>query len=102
MLTDFLTWMLNEATNPYIPEGILQGYEQALKDQLRNLIRRTRDPELRDKFMDQLNCPIRDSRGTCRSFTDYAVAALVKNGLHQRYDLEAALAYVFEKMLMDK
>ena len=49
-----------------------------------------------------LDCPIRDTRGTCRTFTDYAVAALVKNGIHQRYDLEQAFAYVMEKMFMSK
>jgi len=30
------------------------------------------------------------------------VSALIKNGIHNRYDIEAAVAYVVEKMLMEK
>lgn len=102
-MIDFQAWrLLNEVARPFVPQGVLAGYEQALKKELLRLIQRTKDPYLRDKFTEMLDCPIKDARGTCRSFSDYTMSALVKNGIHQRYDLEAALAYVFEKMLMDK
>jgi hypothetical protein len=78
----------------------LQGYEHALKEELRRLIQRTQDPALRKQFVDMLDCPIVDSRGHCHTFTDYVLSALIRQGLHTRYDLEAVLGYIFEKLLM--
>lgn len=101
----FLGWLaalIVEARWPYIEPGVLQGYEYAFKDQLRRLIQRTENPKLRSKLEQMLDCPIRDSRGQCRSFTDYIYSALLKNGIQHRYDVEAALHYVVAKMLMDK
>jgi hypothetical protein len=82
-----------------VPQAVLSGYEHAFKQALNDLIRRTQDPMLRVKFREMLDCPIRTVRG-CRSFTDYIMAALIKNGIHAIYDVEAVLGYVFEKMMM--
>jgi hypothetical protein len=49
-----------------------------------------------------LDCPIRDRRGNCRTFSEYIYATLLRNGIQHRYDVEAALQYVIEKMLMDR
>lgn len=99
---EWLKGLVLEARQPYIEPGVLQGYEHAFKDQLSRLIHRTENPHLRSKFEKMVNCPIRDSRGHCRSFTEYIMSALLKNGVHHRFDIEAALHYVVEKMLMDK
>jgi hypothetical protein len=101
MLTDFLTWMVNEAWRPSIDPPVLQSYEHAFQDHLRALIRRTHDPKLRATFEEMLSCPLRDRRGRCRGFAEYIYGALLKNGIDKRYDMEAAIAYVIEKMLMD-
>ncbi len=104
-MKEFWEWLklvIEEARRPQIDAGVLAGYEHAFKDQLRRLIRRTQNPDLRSKLERMLDCPIRDASGQCRSFTDYIVSALLKNGVHRHSDLEAALGYVVEKMLMDK
>lgn len=79
----------------------MQGYEQAFKAALRAVIQRTKDPNLRATFEKMIDCPISTKSG-CRSFTDYILAALIKNGVHHQYDMEAALQYVVEKMLLDR
>src|SRR4051812_44372960 len=121
MLTDFLAWLREgrchrihpptlldgdldglhtEGRQAFVPQGVLQGYEQAFRDQLSQLIRRTRDPKLRAKFVGMLDCPVTDGTGHCRSFTDYIVSALIRHGVHRAYDIEAAIGYVVEKMLV--
>src|SRR6478735_3464810 len=96
----FLEWLcFSEGQRPSIPSAVLQGYELAFKESLRKLIRRTQEPSLRAKFEDMLDCPIRDNSGQCRSFTDYILSALINNGIHTRYDIEASFQYVAEKML---
>ena len=57
---------------------------------------------LRSKFIEMLNCPIKDSRGQCREFSEYLLSALIRQGVHDRYDIEAALAYVVTQMTMDR
>lgn len=83
-----------------MPAEVLQGYEQEYRQELYRLIRRTEDPALREKLEDMLECPVRDSRGHCRGFAEYILSSLLKQGVHNRYDIEAALSYVVEKMLM--
>src|ERR1700758_813843 len=100
MLTDFWTWLVAEARRAEIEPSILQGYEAAFKDELLRLIRRTSNPVLRAKLEDMVECPVRDRSGRCRGFAEYIYAALVRNGIHHQYDVEAALQYVIEKMLM--
>jgi len=99
-MNTFWEW-LTEARRPHIEPAVLQGYEHAFKEELRKVIQRTQNPDLRDRLIEMLDCPIRTARG-CRSFSDYIVGALIRNGIHHQYDLEAALGYVVEKMLMDK
>ena len=102
-MIDFATWLLlREARQEFVPPSVLQGYDMEFKQALNNLIQRTEDPVLKDKFKQMLDCPIRDSRGNCRGFGEYVLSALVKNGIHQRYDIEAALSYRFQQMLMDR
>jgi hypothetical protein len=98
----WLAAVIEEARRPDIPGEVLHGYELAFQDQLRGLIRRTQDPRLRAVLTDMLDCPIRDARGNCRSFMDFIVGALIRNGIHHRFDMEAALGYIMEKLLMDK
>jgi hypothetical protein len=98
----WLAAVIAEARRPEIPPEVLHGYELAFQDQLRGLIQRTQDPRLRAVLTDMLDCPIRDARGNCRSFTDFIVGAMIRNGIHHRYDMEAALAYIAEKLLMDR
>jgi len=99
---DFLTWLLSEEQGELVPQSVLQSYEFEFRRALERLIQRTQDPALRQRFEDMLDCPIRDSRGVCHTFAEYILSALVRNGIHRRYDIEAALAYVFEKMMMDR
>jgi hypothetical protein len=94
----FREWLLAE--EKHVPPAVLQAYEHALQAELRRLIQRTQDPALRRKFEEMIDCPIVDSRGNCHRFADYVLAALIRQGLHTRYDMEAALGYVMEKMLL--
>jgi hypothetical protein len=98
----FLEWLgqLVEARQQLVAPTVLQAYDFEFKRALNGLIERTADPVLRQKFQDMIDCPIRDGRGGCRGFSEYILSALVKNGIHNRYDIEAALSYVVEKMLM--
>ena len=98
----FFVWLFLSEARARVSPGVLRSYELAFKDQLQRVIRRTKNPALRAELEEMLDCPVKDARGNCRSFTDYIVGTLIKNGIHARYDLEAALAYVVEKMLMDR
>lgn len=98
---DFREWLLSEEQD-LVPPGVLRGYDHAFNQQLMRLIQRTHDPRLRTTFQEMLDCPIVDRRGRCRSFSDYILSPLLKNGINERYDVEAALAYVIEKMLLDR
>lgn len=98
----FFEWIINEVRQPLVDPSILQGYEWEFRRQLNDLIQRTEDPELRQTFLQMLDCPITDSSGRCRDFSEYILATLLKNGIHHRYDVESALGYVMEKMLMDR
>src|SRR4051794_257420 len=100
----FLEWLesLCEERQKSVPPEILKSYEYAFQEKLKELLQRTQDPRLRARFEEMLKCPLRDRRGNCRGFAEYILGALVKNDLGNRYDLEAALAYVVEKMLMDR
>src|SRR5581483_9539336 len=46
-------------------------------------------------------CPVRTNRG-CRTFTDYIYGSLIKNGIHNLYDIESSFQYVIQKMLLDR
>lgn len=98
-MLSFKEWLLAEERQALVPPEILAGYEHAFKQELLSLISRTRDPVLREKFREMLDCPVRTPRG-CVSFTNYIVGAMVKNGIHRRYEAESVLQYVFQKMMM--
>jgi hypothetical protein len=95
---EWLQYIIAEAGKPIIEPGVLAGYEGAFKDELRKVISRTENPDLRARLIEMLDCPIRGRRGQCLSFTDYIVSALLRNGIQHRYDLEAALGYVGESL----
>ena len=99
----FSVWaVFREASEQLVPPAILGGYDVEFKKALRSLIRRTKDPMLREKFQKMLNCPVVDSRGGCRGFSEYILSALVRQGLHYRWDIEDALSYVVSKMLLPR
>ena len=100
MLTFSLWLLLIEARQGFIPPSILHGYEAEFQRALEQLIQRTDDPVLKQKFEAMKDCPVRDSAGQCHTFTGYILAALVRHRVQDRYDIEAALAYVVQQMLM--
>ena len=107
MINDFWGWLsqkkeLNEARQPFVAPSVLQGYENEFRRHLEQLIQRTDDPQLRQQFSHMLDCPIQDRQGNCRDFSEYILSTLIRQGVHNRYDIEAALGYVLERMLMDK
>jgi hypothetical protein len=102
MITDFWGWLIGEARRTEIEPAVLHGYDLAFKDELRRLIARTANPALRAKLEKMLDCPVRDRTGQCREFAEYIYAALLKNGIHHAYDLESALQYVVQKMLISR
>src|SRR5262249_27252456 len=63
---------------------------------------RVHHPGLRAELERMLDCPLRDRRGNCHTFSQFIYAALLRNGIHHKYDVEAALQYVIEKMLLDR
>jgi hypothetical protein len=95
-----LLQLVVEERQHLVSPGVLQAYDSEFKRALTGLIQRTQDPVLRKKFQDMLDCPVRDARGNCRSFSEYVLSALIKNGIHNQYDIEGALSYVVEKMLL--
>jgi hypothetical protein len=102
-MLDFWTWLLEEGRREWVPQGVLQGYEAEFQGALEQLIRRTTDPVLRGKFEGMRECPIWSGRtGRCYPFSDFIVSTLLRNGIHHVYDVESALAYVVEKMLLTK
>ena len=115
MMCDFWTWLssaarrqaappdflpLHEDDRGRVDRSVVQSYDQAFREALERLIARTQDATLRRTFEDMRDCPIGDGKGRCRGFADYILGALIKNGLHRTYDLEASLQYVAEKMLL--
>ncbi len=95
-----LLQIIVEERKQIVPPAVLQAYDHEFQMALKRLIGRTQDPVLRKKFGDMIDCNVRDARGNCRSFSQYIVSALVKNRIQDRYDIEAALSYVFEKMML--
>src|SRR5262249_33184331 len=85
-----------------VPRTVLQSYEAAFQQELEALIERTRNPVLRQQFEQMRECPIIDSRGRCNGFANFILAGLIRSRIQDRYDLEAALGYVCERMLMDR
>ena len=103
MLT-FYRWLelLNEERRRAVAPEVLQSSDLALLLQLEKIAKGIPDPQLRSKFLTMLRCPIVDSKNGCRYPAEYLLAALERNGIHDRYDIEAAIQYVFEKMLLPR
>jgi len=99
MITDFLTWF-TESHQHRIPSTVLDSYEHEFRRQLQGVISRIENPTLKANLEQMLQCPLRDARGNCRGFAEFIYSALLRNGIHHRYDMEAALQYVIEKMLL--
>lgn len=95
---DFWGWLF-EVQQAAVSPSVLQGYEVAFKRELERLIQQTQDDRLRARYRQALDCPIRDTKGICRSIPEYVYSALLKSGIHNTYDIEAALSYVVEKLL---
>jgi hypothetical protein len=98
----FLEWLIHERRQDIVPPEVLSSYEQGFHDALRKLLQRIKDPALRTKIQEMLDCPIRDSQGHCRSFTDYIIGALTRNQIHRSADIEDALAYIYQNLMLDK
>jgi hypothetical protein len=102
-MLDFHEWLVFcEARRDPVSQSVVQSYERLFRQELERVIRRTENPKLRVKLLEMLDCPITDSRGGCRGFTEYIVSALIKAGVHERFDLEGTLAYVVQQMLLDR
>src|SRR3954454_12540128 len=97
MIPDFHSW-LTEGRQYRIAPAI----PTPTKRQLQAVVGRVHHTTLRAELKRMLDCPLRDRRGHCRSFSEYIYATLLRNGIHHRYDVEAALQYVIEKMLLDR
>lgn len=104
MLT-FYEWIahLTEARSSLVPPEILAGYDAEIRRQLEALANtQIADPNDRSQFLAFLDCPLHDSRGNCKTFSDHVLSSLIRAGVHNRMDLEAAIQYVFEKMLLPR
>lgn len=103
MAVNFWIWLelLTEARREgQVPQSVLNSYERAFQDEIEKLMARTHDPAQREAFRRMLDCPVIDRRGQCRRFADYMLGALIRNRIHERADMQEALAYVVEKMMM--
>lgn len=100
MIYTFQTWL--ESQYLAIEPHVLRAYDTEFRKQLERVIQRTHNPKLRTELEHMLDCNVRDRRGNCRSFSQYIYSALIRNGIHNSYDLEAALQYIVEKMLLDR
>lgn len=100
----FYQWLdhLAEERDRSIAPEILHGYDNEMYRRIRELARQVHDDQLRAQFEELLHCPLVDGKGRCRGFAEYIMAALLKNGIDSRYDLEQSLQYLFEKMLLAK
>ena len=94
----FAEWLLAEERSLVDP-SVLNSYEQAFQQRPEELIRRTQAPDLKAAFEDMRRCPIKGMAGKCSRFTDYIMAALVKQGLHRQYDPEGSLQRIVFKMI---
>ena len=98
----FATWLIAEDRQELVPPEVLQGYEQEFQKALQQFIQQNPDPAVQQQLRQMLDCPIQDARGQCRKFSEYILSALLRNGIHREYDLEACLAYIFQQMMLDK
>lgn len=102
-MLDFRIWLqLTEDRSQEIPQEILDGYETAFQASLKELLSHTDNPVHRQQIQAAMACPIRDSLGNCRAYSDYIIGAMRKKGLFHRYDAEAVLSYIVQQMLLTR
>jgi hypothetical protein len=82
-----------------IDRAVIASYDRAFQQGLENLIQRTRDPVLRSTFEQMRSCPIKTSSGSCVSFGNYLVGAIIRHNIHRHSDPEQALSYMIFRML---
>jgi hypothetical protein len=97
----FWEWLVAERRQELVPQEVLDSYEAGFRSALQQLLSRVRDPQLRSKFQKMLDCPIRDSRGRCYTFTDYILSVLVRHQIHRVADIEDSLAYIYQTLMLD-
>ena len=94
----FREWLLEEERSFVDPE-VLASWERGFQDELNRLIARTRNFDLRSKFAQMRDCPVQDATRRCRSFVEYILGALIRHGVQREYDMDAAIAYVYQNMM---
>ncbi len=82
-----------------IDRAVIAGYDQAFRHGLEELIQRTKDPVLKATFEKMRNCNIKSSSGSCISFANYLVGAIIRNNIHRHSDPEQALNYMAFRLL---
>ena len=82
-----------------IDRGVIAGYDRAFLQGLDGLIQRTQDPVLRSTFEGMRSCNIKTSSGSCVSFGNYLVGAILRNNVHRHSDPEQALNYMAFRLL---
>jgi hypothetical protein len=100
----FYEWLaaIAEERGQAISPEILKSYDVAIRQQLQAMATTIVDPQVRAQFQELIDCPIIDARGNCRDFGEYVMATLLRSGVQDRFDVEQALQYVFEKMLLPR
>jgi len=94
---DFKEWLILQERREVDP-ATLQGVEQGFRRALDQLIARTNDPVLRAEFQKMRTCPIRDSQGRCRDFTDYVLGTFLRHGCYG-IDLDDAMQHAFFQLV---
>ncbi len=94
----FAEWLFQEERE-IIDRAVIAGYDRAFLQGLDGLIQRTRDPVLRNTFEKMRQCNIKTSSGSCVSFGNYLVGALIRHNVHQHSDPEQALNYMAFRLL---
>lgn len=102
-MIDFWSWVrlvVEAQRSEQVPSSIISAYDRAFQDEIEKLVKQTHDPAQRRRFREMLACHLMDANGHCRTFANYILGALIRNRVYERADMQAALAYVVEKMMM--
>lgn len=76
--------------------------EIELRHRMEQLSQQIEDPGLRKQFRSMINCGILNSAGRCQSWGNYILDELVKTGVGNRHDLEEALKFVMNVLLLPR
>ncbi len=94
----FREWLFH-VEREIIDRAVIAGYDRAFQQGLDELIQRTKDPVLKATFERMRDCNIKTSSGSCISFANYLVGALIRNNIHRHSDPEQALNYMAFRLL---